>query len=739
MMCETNDSDIVHVVPHLRWGIIGTGGIAAQFAEDLRSQHGSAATAVLSRDKERARNFGARTGVVDQTLCTDDFAVFAAAVDVAYIATPHTDHVNDALRCLRVGLHVLVEKPLALTMDGAQAVFEEASARSLFAMEAMWTRFIPAFMAATAAAESGEIGRVTHIRIDHGFDGSAASSRLTDPALAGGAWYDLGSYAIACSYAMLGRPRGAVSASAAVTERHTTGVDATTEGHIILTGTGGTVSFRTSISDGAAKNTLAAIGDKGSIVIEAPFHHPTTFVVNGRREVFPLCGHGLWYQAVEVERCIARGELQSSLCTWDESKSWAAAIECVAAAAKIPKFFIRDSDAAIQSKDRSVLRVAVLGMGRIGSLHAATLKSLGVGTVLGVDAGDALPGAGTIDAAVVASWSSAHEEHVRHCAITLGVPVFCEKPLTDGWESSVALAKDLVKQGAASRVQLGFQRRFDPPLVACKAAASRESLGPVRTVRIDSRDPQPPPAEYMAQMGNTISRYSARCINASDVHLCSCNARHECALYAPCLVARRGHAMLLLLRLESNHDTRERALTKHSHKPTSAPTPAFTPTHTHTLGSHFYDMTIHDFDEARWLLGEEPVVVKASLTQDKMRAHVELGCASGAVATIVNDRCCALGYDQRAEIFCDKGRAASDSLPCDSRAFFLQRYADAYRASLDDFLTRVVEEGQVPLVGVRDGLAAALLAKCADEAAVSGRAVTVPPLPAEIQTDDCNN
>jgi predicted dehydrogenase len=678
--------------PPLRWGVIGTGVIASQFAEDLRSQHGVCVQAVLSRDEKRAREFGARVGVASEEFCTNDFAGFASAIDVVYIATPHTDHVDDALRCLRAGLHVLVEKPLALTAEGAAAVFAEASSRRLFAMEAMWTRFIPglcaakchvaprpsashqhacslsirlfplaAFVEASAAAQRGEIGRVQHIRIDHGFDGSSAPPRLTDPQLAGGAWWDLGSYSISCSHAMLGRPRGEASVvCAAVTEQHTTGVDATTEGELSFTDASGSASFRVSLADGAAKNTLVAIGSEGSIVIHAPFHHPSAFSVNGTRHVFPLRGHGLWYQAAEVERCIARGELQSPSCTWDESRRWASALEQVAAKAGIAAVgsIKRIKETPASYTDRSALRVAVLGAkGRIGSMHAATLKAIGVGTVVGVDVGDPLPEKGSIDAAVVSSWSSAHEQHVRHCALVCGVPVFCEKPLTDGWESSVALAKDLAQAGVIQCVQIGFQRRFDPPLVG--AAAAKASLGAVRTLRIDSRDPQPPPPTYMAQMG-----------------------------------------------------------------------------------SHFYDMTIHDFDEARWLLGEEPTSIKASLSPDKMRAHVELTCPSGAVATIVNDRCCSLGYDQRAEIFCDKGRCASDSLPADSNAFFLERYAEAYKASLDDFLSRVVQGGAVPRVGVYDGLYAALLARCADEAVKSGGSVNIPPLPDDVivaQDQDGNN
>jgi len=79
---------------------------------------------VLSRDAARARAFGAKVGVAADALCTEDFAAFSSAIDVAYIATPHTDHCRDALRCLRAGLHVLVEKPMALTAADGEGLHQ---------------------------------------------------------------------------------------------------------------------------------------------------------------------------------------------------------------------------------------------------------------------------------------------------------------------------------------------------------------------------------------------------------------------------------------------------------------------------------------------------------------------------------------------------------------------------------------------------------------------------------------
>lgn len=200
--------------------------------------------------------------------------------------------------------------------------------------------------------------------------------------MAGGAWYDLGSYAVACAAAMLGRPTGSVTiTAAAVTEKHAMGVDGTTEGELWFPGNG-TASFRVSLQDANAKNTLTAIGTKGCIVIEAPFHHPSAFAVNGRRVEMPLKGHGLWYQAAEVQSCVKRGLLESPSCTWIESEAWASTLEGVARAARLPALITTSPPPESLSVYRSHLRVAVIGLGRIGSLHTANLKALGVGQVV---------------------------------------------------------------------------------------------------------------------------------------------------------------------------------------------------------------------------------------------------------------------------------------------------------------------------------------------------------------------
>jgi myo-inositol 2-dehydrogenase / D-chiro-inositol 1-dehydrogenase len=166
-------------------------------------------------------------------------------------------------------------------------------------------------------------------------------------------------------------------------------------------------------------------------------------------------------------------------------------------------------------------------------------------------------------------------------------------------------------------------------------------------------------------------------------------------------------------------------------------------------GGIFRDMTIHDLDMARWLLGEEPVLVSAvgsrvvdpdlSQYEDYDTAMVLLQTASGKQAHINNCREAVYGYDQRVEVFGATGLLTHDNLrPTTMRVttaettdardpllnFFLERYAQAYRTELDAFIDALVEQKPMPTT-MRDGVMALRLAECAIESVRTGRSVAV--------------
>jgi myo-inositol 2-dehydrogenase/D-chiro-inositol 1-dehydrogenase len=164
----------------------------------------------------------------------------------------------------------------------------------------------------------------------------------------------------------------------------------------------------------------------------------------------------------------------------------------------------------------------------------------------------------------------------------------------------------------------------------------------------------------------------------------------------------------------------------------------------------FKDMTIHDFDMARWLLGEEPVEVYAAgavmvdpaigNAGDVDTAKTVLRTASGKICVISNSRRSGYGYDQRIEAFCSKGLlragnvlsstietwgeggARSDPL----QNFFLDRYAEAYRAEMAH-LVDVLEGKAKPLVGYADGIQALRIAEAAMQSHQSARMVRIEP------------
>ncbi|GMH41161.1 hypothetical protein BSKO_09071 [Bryopsis sp. KO-2023] len=316
----------------LRWGIVGTGQIATAFVRDLR-RHGtgrSIIAAVLSRSRARAEVFGCDCGVPSDKCFVDFDQFLASGVDVCYIASPHTAHVEQALRCLSGGVSVLVEKPLALSKSDAERVFRVARENGLFAMEALWTRFLPAMEAVCACIQSGEIGTLMSIDTDFGFDGANGPPRLTDPALGGGSLFDVASYALHLPTLFLPEDKKALAPKILHTEskNQANGVDDSFRALLCYSSEVENLmlSFRTSIVENTSQ-TAVIRGSQGVCVIEAPFGGPDSFHIDGKRDSVAKTGHGLHYQVREVERCMQSGMLESSRVPWKESISWAGVLE----------------------------------------------------------------------------------------------------------------------------------------------------------------------------------------------------------------------------------------------------------------------------------------------------------------------------------------------------------------------------------------------------------------------------
>jgi len=330
-----------------------------------------------------------------------------------------------------------------------------------------------------------------------------------------------------------------------------------------------------------------------------------------------------------------------------------------------------------------MLRVAVLGAGRIGNIHAANVAASAHSQLvavadpvaqaarnlaerLGCEAATdpkATIERGDVDAVIIGTPTDTHVDLTLH-AVAHGKAVLCEKPI-DLDIAKVDAAVAAIER-ADGRVMVAFNRRFDPSAAALRRAIDAGEIGEVHQVIITSRDPGLAPREYLQRSGGI-----------------------------------------------------------------------------------FRDMTIHDFDMARFLLGEEPTEVTAfgsrlidpSLEEfaDFDTVMVQLRTASGKQCHINCSRQAVYGYDQRMEVFGSAGQVLNENLRAttirrwtkqltDAREpllnFFLERYADAYRLEFEVF-AEAIRSGEPLPVTARDGRQALRLADCALESALTGRAVKV--------------
>ncbi|CAN5412416.1 Gfo/Idh/MocA family oxidoreductase [soil metagenome] len=192
--------------PTLRWGILAPGVIANAWTSTVHANTDQRVVAVASRDADRAAAFADVHGV-PRAFGEYEQLVADPEVDIVYIAPPHTEHKRLALLAIAAGKHVLVEKPLAICEADASGVFDAARAAKVFAMEAMWTRFLPQTTIIRRLLDDGVLGPLRLATADFGeVFGYDPTSRAFDPALGGGALLDIGIYSLWWTTFALGSP-----------------------------------------------------------------------------------------------------------------------------------------------------------------------------------------------------------------------------------------------------------------------------------------------------------------------------------------------------------------------------------------------------------------------------------------------------------------------------------------------------------------------------------------------------
>jgi len=295
----------------IKWGVLGTGGIAREFTEDLITHTEMTVEAVGSRSLDKANKF--REGVKGYGSYEE---LVASDVDAIYVATPHQAHAANTIMALNAGKPVLCEKPFSVNATEAKAMALAAKENNLMLMEAMWTRYLPHIQKVRELMQ--ELGEVHNVQADHG-QSLLHIQRLTDPNYAGGALLDLGIYPISFSYFVFGKP-SKITAKGVLKD----GVDMQTSA--IFEYEGGRQAVINTVMDAKTPTTASINGTKARLELDTSFYRPTDMRLiynDGRVVEFKneYRGHGLREQAIYFEKMLIAKKKESDLLPVSETVS----------------------------------------------------------------------------------------------------------------------------------------------------------------------------------------------------------------------------------------------------------------------------------------------------------------------------------------------------------------------------------------------------------------------------------
>lgn len=305
-----------------RWAVIGPGGIANRFAGALAAVPGAVLAAVFARDAVKGEAFAAQwQRDYRRARVTTDLADLLAdpGVDAVYIATPHSHHAEYIRAALRAGKPVLCEKPLVTTRAEGQALVDLARERGVFLMEALWTRFLPAYELAGRWLREGAIGELRAMQSSFCFAAKYdPEHRCWNPALAGGALWDIGIYNLAVTRWVLQQMGDGVCpepvAMDVQAQMAPTGVDAAVNVTLHFPG-GVTSQFRCGF-DAASANAFEVLGSQAALRFPSGFSHAEAVELLAhktppRREEAPYVLNGFEGEVAEAQACIRAGLVES--------------------------------------------------------------------------------------------------------------------------------------------------------------------------------------------------------------------------------------------------------------------------------------------------------------------------------------------------------------------------------------------------------------------------------------------
>ena len=293
-----------------KWGILGAGYIAEKFCEALKVAGRSEVYAIASREKEDARAFAEKHGA-SKHFGDYEAMMKDSEVDIIYIATPHSFHYEQAMKCFENHKHVLCEKPMCVNYSQSSKLVKTARSKNLFLMEGMWTLCMPFMKKIQQVISDGKLGEIRCVSAQFGFlSEKDPKHRLWDKSLGGGSLLDVGVYNLFLAALLLGKPEE-MKCVASISD---TGIDKY-------------VNLALKYPDGATAQLLSSIvfntntdahifGEKGRIVIKDPWSKATelNIIIDGEMgEQFsePHECNGFEYQIREVTRCLDEGKIET--------------------------------------------------------------------------------------------------------------------------------------------------------------------------------------------------------------------------------------------------------------------------------------------------------------------------------------------------------------------------------------------------------------------------------------------
>lgn len=303
----------------IRWGILGCGRIAREFAEGLQTIEDAELAACAARDGERAETFAKQYGFArwygDYQQLADD-----PEVDIVYVATTHNFHKEQSIMLMEAGKAVLCEKAFALNAPQVDEMISVAGKKGVFLMEAMWTRFLPAIVQVRRWLDSGIIGQVRLVKAELCFRlTDDPKDRVNNIKLAGGALLDVGIYPISFSQFVYGQLPVHVSG---FSKLGPTGVDQLSA--YLLGYPGGQTAVLSSSVHTQGQNEAIIVGTEGSIRIPEFWHaQQAELRLHGKApELFDgtFTSTGYDYEARHAQECLRKGLKESPVIPLGESR-----------------------------------------------------------------------------------------------------------------------------------------------------------------------------------------------------------------------------------------------------------------------------------------------------------------------------------------------------------------------------------------------------------------------------------